>query len=302
MGRRLSPPYRTRLEAFPLHPPHHIINVDLLAIDRNKALPTFQEPRSVWRANRLIIVIIAIALIATASIVAGVVVGLKPKKGTANLASNGASPALSSSSTPSSTSQTPVASSLPIPDNLQLSFKSSSWIWLDQNGLSGVPGGDYAFRKTLPNSATPPTEVIALLAVDNSFSLYHNGQLVSAGAGWTQSTAAYIRLDPNSNVFAIQVRNYADINGTTQAGLLASFQIKYTDGSTSTLSADNTWRVTYPAPSGFQFPTFDDSRWISAMVLGQYGIQPWGSSTGFPSSVVLSNPVAEHLNLRADVT
>ncbi|KAF8890886.1 hypothetical protein BD779DRAFT_1671022 [Infundibulicybe gibba] len=141
MGRRLNPPYRTRPEAFPLHPPHHIINVDLLAIDRTKALPEFQGPRSVWRANRLIIVIIAIALIATASIVAGVVVGLKPKKGTANLASNGASPALSSSSTPSSTSQTPVASSLPIPDNLQLSFKSSSWIWLDQNGLSGVPAG-----------------------------------------------------------------------------------------------------------------------------------------------------------------
>ncbi|KAF8891020.1 hypothetical protein BD779DRAFT_1387952, partial [Infundibulicybe gibba] len=160
-------------------------------------------------------------------------------------------------------------------------FQSSSWIWQDAQGPTGVPGGNWAFRKTLPISTAPAREAIALLTVDNGFQLYHNGQFIAENStlGWQMATAVHVSLDPNSNVFAIQAHNSpsrTDSNANSAAGLLASIQILYTDGTTTTISSDATWRVTQPVPDGFQSPSFNDAQWQSAIVAAAYGSGPWG--------------------------
>ncbi|KAF8890884.1 hypothetical protein BD779DRAFT_1671020 [Infundibulicybe gibba] len=304
MGRRPNPPsYRSNSDLLPLRPFLQTLptnsspqssDLDLFATDRGGALPTPRGPYSFWRANKFIIAAIVITFVVISAIALGITFGLRSRSTTP---ASSPSPSSAPSFTPSSPSTTiPSPSSLAsgpttlsIPIDLQTSFRSSSWIWLDMNGLSGVPQGDWAFRKTLPESTVPATEAMALITGDNSFLLYHNGRLVAADTdtiqGWRQSTAAHVHLDPNSNVFAIQIRNYpADSDGTgnTSAGLLASFQIKYADGSTSILSADDTWRAAHPVPSGFQFPTFDDSNWSTTVMLGTYGVAPWGTTISLP--------------------
>ncbi|KAF8884500.1 hypothetical protein BD779DRAFT_778337 [Infundibulicybe gibba] len=184
--------------------------------------------------------------------------------------------------TPSSTSTLgPIPSLQPSPAALAAIFQSSFWIWQGTEALTGVPSGDWAFRKTLPISTAPAREAIALLTVDDGFQLYHNGQFIGENStlGWQMATAVRVNLDPGPNVFAIRAHNSpsrGNPNGNSSAGLLASIQILYTDGTTTTISSDDTWYVAQPLPDGFQLPSFDDTAWPSATTLVKHGSGPWG--------------------------
>ncbi|KAF8891022.1 hypothetical protein BD779DRAFT_1469104 [Infundibulicybe gibba] len=160
----------------------------------------------------------------------------------------------------------PIPTPQPIPATLAAAFRSSSWIWQDPQALMGVPSGNWAFRKTLPASTVPAKEAIVLLT--------------KLDLGMENGEAVQIDLDPNSNVFAVQARNSrfgADPNGNSSAGLLASIQISYADGTTTTISSDDTWRVTQPVPDGFQSPSFDDTQWQFAVTLVNYGLGRGGT-------------------------
>ncbi|KAF8891019.1 hypothetical protein BD779DRAFT_1469100 [Infundibulicybe gibba] len=157
---------------------------------------------------------------------------------------------------------------------------------LASRGRLGLP-------KDPPASTTPATQAVALLTVDNGFQLYHNGQLIAANIdtdtppGWQMATAVHIDLDPNSNVFAIQAHNSpadTDPNGNSSAGLLASIQVSYADGTTAIISSDTTWRAAQPIPSGFQLPSFNDTQWQLATALAKYGFGPWATQVTIPPS------------------
>ncbi|KAF8891018.1 hypothetical protein BD779DRAFT_223256 [Infundibulicybe gibba] len=276
---------------------------NLLAANRAKELPALESP-SFWRRKKVVAIGIGILIfVLVAALVVGLVVGLTGKKhhvdqasttsGTAPLASSPiptASTALAPSSS-SSSAPTPIATQQPVPATLATAFQSSSWIWLGAQALTGVPAGDWAFRKTLPTSTAPAREAVALLTADNGFLLYHNGQLIAADTntveGWKLATAVHVDLDPSSNVFAIQARNFpsdTDPNGNSSAGLLASVQITYADGSTAIMSTDASWHAAQPVPGGFQAASFDDSKWQSAAVLAKYGDGPWAAQVAIPQS------------------
>ncbi|KAF8891017.1 hypothetical protein BD779DRAFT_1784883 [Infundibulicybe gibba] len=178
-----------------------------------------------------------------AGLVVGLVVGLAGRNRHVNQPSTTSGPTASSTAlvppSSSSSAPTPIATQQPVPATLTAAFQSSSWIWQSAQALTGVPAGDWAFRKTLPTSTAPAREAVALLTADNGFLLYHNGQLIAADTntveGWKLATAVHINLDPSSNVFAIQASNLPsniDTKAGSPAGLLASVQITYADGST----------------------------------------------------------------------
>ncbi|KAF8891023.1 hypothetical protein BD779DRAFT_1799341 [Infundibulicybe gibba] len=147
----------------------------------------------------------------------------------------------------------PSSASAPAQTTLTATFRSSSWIWLGAI-LAVEPAGDWVFQKTLPISTAPAKEAAILLTVDDT-----NANL----AKWQNATAVRGNLDPNSNAFAVQAHNSpsdTDASAGSYAGLLASIQISYADGNTTTISSDATWRVTQPIPDGFQSPSFDDAQ------------------------------------------
>jgi hypothetical protein len=76
--------------------------------------------------------------------------------------------------------------------------------------------------------------------------------------------------------------------GDSPAGLLAAIQITYTDGSTSNVVSDSTWKVNKVVSTGFELPSTDDSSWAAATPLGKNGVDPWGTS------VSVSDSLGEH--------
>ncbi|KAF8891027.1 hypothetical protein BD779DRAFT_223403 [Infundibulicybe gibba] len=288
-----------------------IWNTHLLTVDRSKELPKLRQNLAFWRRNKRNVIIIIFILIAlTAGAVVGVVVAVSKKHHVDQSSPSSAPPSAHSSSpvgsvspptSSSSSAPAPISTHQPLPPTLATTFRSATWIWQGAQARINIPSGDWAFRKTLPTSAAPATRAAVMLAVDNSFILYHNGRLIAAspntdGPEWEFATAIQVNLDPNSNVFAIQAHNSppsdADINGVTAAGLLASIQITYADNTTATVSSDATWRVTQPVPDGFQSPSFDDSQWPSATILGTYGCTPWDDTVMTPKVSIL--PLIEH--------
>ncbi|KAF8892360.1 hypothetical protein CPB84DRAFT_1783804 [Gymnopilus junonius] len=101
------------------------------------------------------------------------------------------------------------------------------------------------------------------------------------GHNFKAAEAYCIRLAPDCNVFAVNATN--DLTVRNPAGLLATIQIKYTDGFTDTIVTDANWHSFTSVPNGFQNNDFDDSAWPPATIEGNYGVAPWNAVT-IPSS------------------
>lgn len=171
-----------------------------------------------------------------------------------------------------------------LPDTLLSAFRSASWIWTSETGAPNAPAEDRAFRKTFTSPAGKvATSALVLLSVDDRFSFYVNGNLVGSSSttvdNWKTAQKFTVPLASGSNLFAIRGTNLADVGtgGPGPAGVLAAIQITFSDGTTSVLSSDASWRSIKVIPTNFQSPSLDDSQWAAAAVLSQYGSGPWGT-------------------------
>jgi len=88
-------------------------------------------------------------------------------------------------------------------------------------------------------------------------------------------------MSPTCNVFAVKATN--DLTVPNPAGVLASIEITYSDGSIDHVVTDAKWRFSTSVPSGFEQVGFDDSRWLPAVVEGNYGVAPWKTIATPPS-------------------
>jgi hypothetical protein len=119
-----------------------------------------------------------------------------------------------------------------------------------------------------------------LITVDDGFTLYINGnQLGNNTDIWTFAERFCVALQPCLNVFAVTA-----VNTGGAAGLLASIQITYSDGTISTIVSDTTWRYSITVPSGYEQLSFDASSWAPAISEGVYGVSPWAGGVAIPST------------------
>ena len=191
---------------------------------------------------------------------------------------------------------------LPNPDAApSLSFASSDWIWSSDATTSGAPAQPRAFRKTFDAAQGKTLKSATIdITVDDGFELYVDGNFIGASPNepniWMSAQTFMVDLSgsttSNSVVFAVNASNLPDVGtgGPSPAGLLSVIQITYTDGSSSTIVSDSSWKVSSTIPTNFQLPSFDDSSWPSATSLGVYGpnTQPW------TNQVTISNSLGEH--------
>ncbi|KAJ6546990.1 hypothetical protein B0H19DRAFT_1032384 [Mycena capillaripes] len=161
-----------------------------------------------------------------------------------------------------------------VPGAAALDFGASTWIWTNEVTIAGgdVPVGARAFRKdfTAPLGKIP-VQADILATVDNGLTLYVNGGEVGTGGDFRFAERFCVALRPCLNVFAV-----TGVNAAGPAGLLAAIQITYSDGTTSTIVSDTTWRASTTVPNGYEQLSFDASSWTPAIAEGAYGVAPWG--------------------------
>ncbi|PPQ96202.1 hypothetical protein CVT26_005607 [Gymnopilus dilepis] len=157
-----------------------------------------------------------------------------------------------------------------------LDFSNSSWIWTNEVKNGAAPPGSRPFRNDwCPPQGKVPSTASIIITADNAYTLFLNGNTVGSASNWTTVQSYCVNLNPGCNTFAINATNF-DGPGPNPAGVLLATLISYTDGSTSTLVSDASWRYNLSVPVGFEQPSFDDSKWPFAIVEGSNGDPRWG--------------------------
>ena len=162
---------------------------------------------------------------------------------------------------------------------LAIDFTNSKWIWTNEAGVgANRPPGSRAFRRVYnPTLFKTPVSANILITADNGYTLYVNGNQVGVGHNWPTAQGYCVSLSPTCNVFAVNATN--DLTVPNPAGVLASIEITYSDGSIDKLVTDASWRFRTSVPFGFEQVGFDDSNWSPAVVEGNYGVAPWNTIT-----------------------
>ncbi|KAJ6503520.1 hypothetical protein C8R45DRAFT_817870, partial [Mycena sanguinolenta] len=136
-----------------------------------------------------------------------------------------------------------------------------------------------AFRKdfTPPLGKTPSGAEVIITAA-NYFNFYVNGDFVGSGMdGQGIAQRFCIPLLASSNVFAISASNTVPADATRLSLLIVTILVTYSDHTTDTIVSDGTFRISGGSPPGFEQPSFNDTAWIGATVVGAYGNAPWGT-------------------------
>jgi hypothetical protein len=159
------------------------------------------------------------------------------------------------------------------------SLTGCAWIWYpDGNPAQSAPVGTCYFLKTISiRSDSVLTGATLLLTADNSYIAYVNGTQVGQGQNYTVATPFTIttQLQTGTNIVAIAASNGGTVGNP--AGLIGKLILNYADGTQTNIQMDATWKAANSLQTGWQFPGFNDSSWTNALVLGSYGISPWGT-------------------------
>jgi hypothetical protein len=161
--------------------------------------------------------------------------------------------------------------------------KWANWIWAPEGDpAKDAPVAKRYFRKTfdLPPGKNSPKGKLWISA-DDRFTAYVNGQRIAehAGTGTVSTSDISSKLKPGKNILAIEAENLKAPVAANPAGLLANAQIQTAGGKSVVIDSDTSWRTSKEQPTDNKWtsPDFNDSAWMPAMELGQYGCSPWGT-------------------------
>ncbi len=191
-----------------------------------------------------------------------------------------------------------ILSGLPIATAQQppTSFEGAKWIWSSDGDLGSMSAGVSYFRGGVDVPENPALKSAEILVTcDNLFVLYINGRPVGESDADNSAWQRPKRWDltgmitPGRIVIAVEAVN--TLPGP--AGLIVKFTAELADGQRIELASDETWKCQYRDAANWQQPDFDDQRWPTANVVGQYGDRPWGKVAGPPQASPGGDPVGE---------
>ena len=160
-----------------------------------------------------------------------------------------------------------------------LSLTGCMWIWYPEgNPTVSAPVATRYFRHSVVvRSGVTLTSAKLLVTADNSYTAYINGTQVGAGQNWTTVVPVTVtaQLPAGTNILAIAAANGG--SSPNPAGLIGQLILNYADGTQSTVGMDATWKTANTLQTGWNSNGFNDSSWTNALVLGSYGISPWGT-------------------------
>ncbi len=164
--------------------------------------------------------------------------------------------------------------------SIPLDFEGAEWIW--SPGPDGRPDTAKAtryfrFSFSLPK-APKPAAARAIITCDNLFDLSVNGKWIGAS---DQGTDAWRRpkqfdvgpvLREGTNVVAVKAENI--LPGA--AGLILRMLVKQQGRPDLAFVTNGDWKSADTKTKNWQKLTFDDGAWHPVVVIGTYGVRPWG--------------------------
>jgi putative membrane-bound dehydrogenase-like protein len=146
------------------------------------------------------------------------------------------------------------------------------WVWFDDgNPAESAPAGRVWFRKEY--KAEEPSTGSAIVACDDEFVLWVNGQKIGQGGG-LKSYLFNLNgiVGRGTNVFAIEATNKSG-----RAGLFVDAEIRGQGGHKIPCDTGADWKATREAPQGDGWlkPRFDDAKWKAVKVIAAHADSPW---------------------------
>ncbi|MBF0430480.1 MAG: PQQ-dependent sugar dehydrogenase [Fibrobacteria bacterium] len=157
------------------------------------------------------------------------------------------------------------------------SLGRAKWIWYPEGDpVTDAPAATRYFRITfdVPEGKTVSAANLVLTA-DNSFIAYVNYNQAGSNADWSSVNIYDVTssVTTGSNVIAISVTNET----VGAAGLIGALNITYSDDSKDSHVTGTSWKAGNTFTSGWQAKDFNDGSWASSKILGDNGMDPWGS-------------------------
>ena len=162
-----------------------------------------------------------------------------------------------------------------------IGFDGAKWIWyapgFDGN-LGSLGAGVSFFRAEMPlPDKAEVTSAEVIITCDNMYSLYLNGLGVgeseanNSGWGTPERYVVSAQLKPGRNVMAVEAVNTL----AGPAGLIAKLVVKLADGKELVFTSSEKWICVPKEEANWRQPVFDDSHWLAAQVMGNFGAAPW---------------------------
>ncbi len=147
-----------------------------------------------------------------------------------------------------------------------------SWIWSRAKG-EAKSNEEVYFRKTFEIDQDI-AKASLFGSCDNAMRVWINGREVAKSEEWQAPVKVDVKsqLRKGRNVIAVHGRN----DGGNLAGLLLKLDYQLGNESKHVVESDKTWRFSSEKPRRWRGPDFDDSAWQTAVVMGPYGVAPWG--------------------------
>ncbi len=162
----------------------------------------------------------------------------------------------------------------PSTDEAASPLEGAQWIWAGGEG----DGARTLLRKAfdLPAGATVARATLSV-AVDNTYSVFLNGERVGADEGWEtpQSYDVTRLLKAGGNVLALE-----GVNEGGPCGAIAALVATLGSGETVRVATDDSWRGTGERATGWETLGFDDSDWQAPRVIAGWGGGPWARRGG----------------------
>ena len=154
--------------------------------------------------------------------------------------------------------------------------QQAKWIWNSGQINGNTPHGSVHFRKRF--SLPKPVVAELVLAADDEFEVYFNGELIGYGNGYRKLTKIDLtpQLVDGENLLAIRATN---IEGNT--GALAAIARFRLEGETAWrwLATDETWVSEVSVAQSWKNIEYSDESWRQAQTLGAFGsTAPWDNS------------------------
>lgn len=140
------------------------------------------------------------------------------------------------------------------------------------------PGKRYfRYEFSLPQKEIQSAD--ALISVDHTYTLFVNGNKISAGDDWTIVDKLDVSnlLSKGKNLIAIEGENEGSI--ANPAGILFALKITYADGTIDLMQSDKTWKSTDTEPEdGWTDLGFKDLTWVEVR---DFGSKHWDQLVDF---------------------
>jgi hypothetical protein len=125
---------------------------------------------------------------------------------------------------------------------------TGKWIWSRADAGGSAAGETVVVRKTFELKEAP-TQAVAAITCDNSYTLFANGQKIHAGDNWEAPDAVPLtgKLKAGKNELVIVAKNGGA--GPNPAGLFCEILIHQADKQTMAIATDDSWQWTASMPN-----------------------------------------------------